>query len=68
TKQIAAAAKPTEATQLTTAQQPSTTQQSQPVAQTPNTSGGLDVAVWVALVAVVAAAAVAIALRRKPKR
>jgi zinc/manganese transport system substrate-binding protein len=70
TKQIAAAAKPTEATQLTTAQQPSTTQQSQPVAQTPNTSGGLDVAVWVALVAVVvvAAAVAAIALRRKPKR
>jgi len=69
-KEIAAAAKPTEATQPTTAQQPSTTQQSQPVAQTPNTSGGLDVAVWVALAAVVviAAAVVAIALRRKPKR
>ncbi|MCI4447676.1 MAG: ABC transporter substrate-binding protein [Pyrobaculum sp.] len=68
TKQIAAAAKPTEATQQTTAQQPSTTQQ--PATQTPNTSGGLDAAVWVALVAVVvvAAAAVAIALRRKPKR
>jgi ABC-type metal ion transport system, periplasmic component/surface adhesin len=68
-KEIAAAAKPTEAAQQTTAQQPSTTQQSQSVAQTPNTSGGLDVAVWVALVAVVvAAAAVAIALRRKSKR
>jgi zinc/manganese transport system substrate-binding protein len=69
-KEIAAAAKPTEATQQTAAQQPSATQQSQPVAQTPDTSGGLDVAVWVALVAVVvvAAAAVAIALRRKPRR
>jgi zinc/manganese transport system substrate-binding protein len=64
-KEIAAAAKPTE----TAAQQLSTTQQSQPVAQTPNTSGGLDVAVWVTLVAgVVAAAAVAIALRREQKR
>ncbi|MEM4650493.1 MAG: ABC transporter substrate-binding protein [Pyrobaculum sp.] len=70
TKQIATAAKPTETTQQTTAQQPSTTQQSQPVAQTPNTSGGLDAAVWVALVAVVmiAAAAVATALRRRPKQ
>jgi zinc/manganese transport system substrate-binding protein len=69
-KEIAAAAKPTEATQQTAAQQPSTSQQSQPVAQTPNTPGGLDAAVWVALVAVVvvAAAAMAIALRRKPKR
>jgi zinc/manganese transport system substrate-binding protein len=70
TKQIAAAAKPTETTQQTTAQQPSTTQQTQPVAQTPNTSGGLDAAVWVALVAVVmiAAAAAATALRRRPKQ
>jgi zinc/manganese transport system substrate-binding protein len=72
TKQIAAAtaAKPTETTQQTTAQQPSTAQQSQPVAQTPNTSGGLDAAVRVALVAVmvIAAAAAATALRRKPKQ
>jgi len=69
-KEIAGTAKPTKTAQQTAAQQPSTTQQSQPVAQTPNTSGGLDVAVWVALVAVVvvAAAAVAIALRRKLKR
>jgi len=63
TKQIAA-------TQQTTAQQPSTAQQSQPVAQTPNTSGGLDAAVWATLVvvAVIAAAIVAIALRGRPKR
>jgi len=69
-KEIAGTAKPTETAQQTAAQQPSTTQQSQPVAQTPNTAGGLDAAVWVVLVAVVvvAAAVVAIALRRKPKR
>jgi zinc/manganese transport system substrate-binding protein len=53
----------------TVAQQPSTAQQSQPVAQTPNASGSVGAAVWVVLVAVVAIAAaiVAIALRRKPK-
>jgi zinc/manganese transport system substrate-binding protein len=54
----------------TAAQQPSTAQQSQPVVQTPNASGSVDAAVWVVLVAmvVIAAAIVAIVLRRKPKR
>jgi zinc/manganese transport system substrate-binding protein len=69
-KEIAGTAKPTETAQQTAAQQPSTAQQTQPVAQTPNVSSGVDAAVRVALVAVVviAAAIVAIALRRKPKR
>jgi len=70
-KEIAAAtaAKPTETAQQTAAQQPSTTQQSQPTTQTPNVSGSVDAAVWVVLVAVavIAAAMVAIVLRRKPK-
>jgi len=63
TKQIAA-------TQQPAAQQPSTAQQSQPAAQTPNVSGGVDAAVWATLVvvAMIAAAIVAIALRGRPKR
>jgi len=69
-KEITGTAKPTETAQQTAAQQPSTTQRTQPVAQTPNVSSSVDAAVWVVLVAVVviAAAIVAIALRRKPKR
>ncbi|MFZ8809581.1 MAG: ABC transporter substrate-binding protein, partial [Pyrobaculum sp.] len=67
-KEIAAAtaAKPTE----TAAQQPSTVQQSQPATQTPNAFGGVDAAVWATLVVVVviAAAIVAIALRKRAKR
>jgi len=71
-KEIAAAtaAKPTETAQQTAAQQPSTVQQSQPATQTPNAFGGVDAAVWATLVVVVviAAAIVAIALRKRAKR
>ena len=71
-KEIAAAtaAKPTETAQQTAAQQPSTVQQSQPATQTPNAFGGVDAAVWatLAVVVVIAAAIVAIALRKRAKR
>jgi len=62
-KEIAAAQQPA-------AQRPSTAQQSQPAAQSPNVSGGVDAAVRATLVVVVviAAAIVAIALRGRPKR
>jgi zinc/manganese transport system substrate-binding protein len=62
-KEIAAAQQPA-------AQRPSTAQQSQPAAQSPNVSGGVEAAVWATLVvvAVIAAAIVAIALRGRPKR